>query len=256
MLYGTLRELPFFGMGLIVVGLAVILSISGLLLVRRFVSDHHLKHHNDIAGAIFQTLGVSYAVLLAFMVVVAWQNFERAGLSVEKEANYIASLIKKSYAFEEGFGGRIRAASQKYADIVIADWELLAEGKESPEAKEALRKLSSLFAGYTPQNTKEEIFFSESVKKIGLLGETMRARIFESRQNIPLLLWTVLIFGGITTISFTFFFGSANLSSLMVMTSLLAILISLILYTILCLDSPFTGDIRIEPDAFRHMLSY
>jgi hypothetical protein len=256
MLYRTLSELPFFGMGLIIVGLTVILSIFGLVLVRRFVSDHHLKLHNDIAGAIFQTLGVSYAVLLAFMVVVAWQNFERAAFSVETEANYIASLIKKSYAFEEDFGGKIRTASQKYADTVIADWKLMSEGEERPGTKEALFELSSLFSKHTPKNTKEEIFLSESVKKIGLLGETRRSRIFESRQNIPSLLWAVLIFGGIATISFTFFFGSANLSSLMIMTSLLAVLISLILYTILCLDSPFTGDIRIEPDAFRHMLLY
>jgi len=49
------------------------------------------------------------------------------------------------------------------------------------------------------------------------------------------------------TISFTFFFGAESLNTQMVMAVLLAIIISLILFTILMLDYPFTGDVRISP---------
>jgi len=248
---------PFFSLGLIIVASSVIISIVGLVIVKRYISHQKLKTHNDIAGAIFQTLGVAYTVLLAFMVVVAWQNFDRTGLTAETEANYLTDLIKDSAAFPENFSAKIRLASEDYAKKVIdQEWAMLAEGKESPAAKESLDKLAALYASYMPQNVREEIFFAESVKKLNMLQEMRRIRIFESRQGIPALLWLVLIVGALATISFTFFFGSDNPRAQMLMTSLLAIVIALILYTVLSLDYPFTGGIRVGPDAFRQMLKY
>jgi len=152
---------------------------------------------------------------------------------------------------------KIRTASEEYAKNVInQEWPMLAEGKESPVAKESLGKISALYASYMPQNVKEEIFLAESVKKLNLLGEMRRIRIFESRQGIPALLWVVLIVGAFATITFTFFFGSDNPKAQMLMTSLLAVVIALILYTVLSLDFPFTGGIKVNPDAFREMLKY
>jgi hypothetical protein len=34
----------------------------------------HRKEHNDVGGFIFAAVGVLYAVLLAFVVVVVWEN--------------------------------------------------------------------------------------------------------------------------------------------------------------------------------------
>lgn len=248
---------PFFGLGIIIVVASVILSVVGLVIVKRYISHQKLKTHNDIAGAIFQTLGVAYTVLLAFMVVVAWQNFDRTSLTAETEANYLVDLMEDSSAFSKDFSMKIRTASEEYAKNVInQEWPMLAEGKESPVAKESLGKISALYASYMPQNVKEEIFLAESVKKLNLLGEMRRIRIFESRQGIPALLWVVLIVGAFATITFTFFFGSDNPRAQMLMTSLLAVIIALILYTVLSLDFPFTGGIKVKPDAFREMLKY
>lgn len=252
-----LSSCPFFGLGVIIVASSVLLSIIGLVLVRRFISHQKLKTHNDIASAIFQTLGVAYTVLLAFMVVVAWQNFDRAGLTTETEANCLVDLIKDSAAFPQDFSVKVRSSAEEYATKVInEEWAMLSRGMESPGARKSLAKLSALYTDHMPQNPKEEIFMAESVKKLNTIGEMRRIRIFESRQGIPELLWVVLIFGGLATISFTFFFGSDNYRAQILMTSLLAVVIALILYTVLSLDYPFTGGIKVDPDAFRQMLKY
>jgi hypothetical protein len=39
------------------------------------------------------------------------------------------------------------------------------------------------------------------------------------------------------------------------MVSLLAAMIAIILFTVISMDYPFTGDISITPDVFTHMLS-
>jgi hypothetical protein len=246
----------FFGVGLILLTSAVLLSVVCILVARRLMPCQKLKGHNDITGAIFHALGVTYAVLLAFMVVVAWQKFEQVEVTVETEANYIADIVKNSVAFPKDFSDKVRGAAEDYVDKTIREWESLSRGEKSPETGEALDNLLYLYAEYTPRNLKEEIFFGESVRKLNLLSEMRRIRLFESKQRIPTMLWIVLIFGGVSTIAFTAFFGVENYKAQLFMSSLLSVLIALILYTVLSLDFPFAGEMKIVPDAFRQMIEY
>jgi hypothetical protein len=84
--------IPTMVLGAITVAVFIILSVGGLLLVRQFVPHQRLKVHNDVAGSIFGTLGMAYTVLLAFVVVIVWQNFDKSNLNVQREANCLADL--------------------------------------------------------------------------------------------------------------------------------------------------------------------
>ena len=55
--------------GVLVVLVAVLVAVSGLILVERFVSASLRQEHNDVAGFIYAVLGVIYAVLLALVVI-------------------------------------------------------------------------------------------------------------------------------------------------------------------------------------------
>ena len=76
----------------------------------------------------------------------------------------------------------------------------------------------------------------------------------DSRTGIEPLLWFVLIVGGLCVVSFTIFFGAENLKAQLAMACMLALLISLILFTILSLDFPFTGSVSISPEPFKMVL--
>ena len=66
----------------------------------------------------------------------------------------------------------------------------------------------------------------------------------------------ILLAGAVVTVVFTFFFGSDNHKAQILMTSLLTALIALIIYTILMLDFPFTGSVRIEPKTFMQVIGF
>ena len=69
-------------------------------------------------------------------------------------------------------------------------------------------------------------------------------------------LWFVLLLGGIITVVFTFFFGSQNLYAQLTMTTLLAVLIVLIIFTILIMDFPYSGDLSIPVTPFQQVLEF
>lgn len=244
-------------LGILTVGTAVLMSMLGLVIVRRYISHKVLKGHNDIAGAIFNTLGVAYAVLLAFVAVVAWQNFDRSSQNVEAEANCLINIARDSGAFGKEFHEQAMALAMGYGKSVVKDeWPLLTKGEGSIHTRDAFEKLFLLYTSYMPQNKREEIFLSESIRNLNTLGGLRRTRIFDSKQGIHPILWMILLAGAAVTVIFTFFFGSDNHKAQMLMTSLLAALIALIIYTILMLDFPFTGNVSIEPTAFSQMYKY
>ena len=249
--------MPIPVLGIMIVSVFIIISVGGLLLVRQFVPHHRLKVHNDVAGAIFGTLGMAYTVLLAFVVVIAWQGFDRSNLNVETEANCIVDLYRDSAAFSKTFKDEVRPLIKGYTDIVIGEeWKMLARGEQSINAHELLKKIWMAYSSYEPKTENEKIFLAESVRKLNEAGELRRMRLMDSRTGIHPIIWFVLIVGGVTTIIFTFFFGSENLKAQIMMASMLALIIALILFTVLLLDFPFTGGLNISSSAFKQMAHF
>lgn len=234
---------------------SLVLSIGGLLITRSYISIHKIKFHNDVAGYMFTSLGAIYAVLLAFMVVVSWQQFDTTNKNVAMEANYIASMYRDSIAFERSFRTEVRTSLNEYVKAIIDnEWPMLARGERSMKVQGMSDNIWKLYASYQPRSESEKIFFEESVRKLNAQGELRRSRILDAQSGIPGILWTVLILGGIVTIVFTLFFGTENFGAQIGMTALLTIMISSILYTIFVFDYPFTGSVSILPNEFKIVL--
>lgn len=239
-------------LGMMMIGGATLLAAVALLTVRRFIPHHKLKLHNDVAGAMFATVGVLYAVLLAFVVVIVWQNFDRSNTNVHKEVNALVDLYRDAEAFSPEFKNVIRPLFIDYAEAVVKEeWKAMESGSASPQVTAVLTSMWSAYSNYLPVNETEKVFFSESVQKLNELGEFRRLRLMDANTGVHPLLWIVLIVGGIVTITFISFFGAENLNAQMIMAVLLAILVGLILFTILAMDYPFTGSVSVSSEIFK-----
>src|ERR1700724_2937426 len=75
------------------------LSILGLYSVRRLVPVERLKQNHEVAGFTFGVIGAFYGLLLAFVIVAAWERFDRAEAEVQGEGVGLISL----YWLLEGF---------------------------------------------------------------------------------------------------------------------------------------------------------
>ena len=243
-------------LGLLLVLLYVSLSIVGLFVTRKFCPPHTFKPHNDVAGAIFATLGVIYAVLLAFLVVVSWQSFDEAGQNAAREANYLADLYRDSTPLPAAFRSELKIDLKNYVVSIVNDeWPVMASGRRALTVSAGQEKLWSLYAGFVPRGETEKVFFTESVRQLNEACEARRQRLLDAVSGLHGILYFVLIVGGLITLFYTLLFGTENFGPQIVMTSMLAAMIALALFTIMALDYPFSGDISIKPDVFRMVLS-
>lgn len=251
-----LVHIPSWFFCLLMVVLYVSISITGLLIIRKYYPHYKCKPHNDIAGFIFATIGVTYAVLLAFIVIVTWQDFDKAQDVTVNEANCIAALYRDSTPFPAEFRAELKSELTDYVKAITnEEWQTMAKGQRSPSVQKIQGELWELYSGYQPKNETQKIFLTESVKKLNQAAEMRRQRIVYASTGIHPLLYFVLFAGSFITIAFTMLFGTENIVPHLIMVSLLATLIAIILFTVMAMDYPFTGDISITPDVFTNMLS-
>src|SRR5271156_4811726 len=88
-----LSSLPTWQLGALVVVLPTAIAMAAQILIHRWVGFEKLAKNNEIAGFKFATVGVIYAVLLAFTVIAVWDKFSEAENAVADEAGAIADCV-------------------------------------------------------------------------------------------------------------------------------------------------------------------
>jgi chromate transport protein ChrA len=87
-----LAGLPLWVAAILLVVLPTMAAMCGPVLMRRRIGLERLASNNEIAGFKFATVGVIYAVLLAFAEIVVWEKFSDAETAVVQEAGASATL--------------------------------------------------------------------------------------------------------------------------------------------------------------------
>jgi uncharacterized membrane protein len=242
-------------LGVTIVGMSVLLAHIGLRLVRRKVPLPVLETQHEVAGFIIGVLGAIYAVLLAFVVVVVWNQFEDAKSTVEKEANQLQDLSRIARGFSNPTQQRMLDGLKTYAQVVIDDeWNTMSEGKSSPQAQAAMENLWQIYREVEPQTNRENALYSESLDRLSDVSDSRRLRIFASRDDIPIIIRILLWMGGLITIAFTYFFGVKSIRSQALMTMGLSGEIAFILFLVVALDNPFHGYLRVTPEPMQTAL--
>lgn len=243
--------------GALVVGLGTILSMLGPRLVRRYVNLERLTANNEIAGFKFATVGVLYAVLLAFVIVVVWQKFSDAENDVVQEAGAASTVYRLSRGIGEKAGADIRGAVSNYLKAAIAeDWPAMGRGMTGSET--ARRALDAVYATLLTSGVAQQAgnpVMSELLHQLDLMTQARRARLVAAQGSVPDLIWLLLFVGAVVTVAFTFFFGTLNLGAQVMMTGLLAFLIFSELLIVIAIDRPFTGAVKVEPAALTLVLA-
>jgi Protein of unknown function (DUF4239) len=250
----VITVLPLWVFALLLIGLTA-LTMCGPYLIRRRVAFERLRTNNEVAGFKFATVGVLYAVLLAFAIVVVWQKFDDADNAVAREAGAAANIYRLSYGLGEASGTALRDRMSAYLEAVIDhDWPAMAHGGESPAATQALNRIYSATLADHSGDRLGAVALGEILAELDQVTSARRERLVMSAGVVPNVLWLVLFVGAALTIGFTFFFGSENLRAQALMTGTLSLLIFGGLLIIIAVDYPFTGPVSVDPAPLEQVL--
>jgi len=230
--------------------LGVLLSVVGLIWVRQRVHIDSLMQNHEVGGYMLSVVGTMYAVLLGLVVVDAMTRFQEARTIVEAEANSLADVFVLSRRFPEEKQKKIQALCLGYVtEVVEVEWKLMGSGEKSFKARKLVFDLIQEVTDFEPVTESQKAIYPMAVNSVCSLWDNRRARTNISDNGMPIEEWVVLILGAMVCSVFSYFFGLKNLKAQVIMTALSSSLIALNLFLVLMFGYPFSGDMKIKPDA-------
>jgi Protein of unknown function (DUF4239) len=230
------------------------LAMAGPPIVRRFVPFESLRVNNEVAGFKYAVIGVLYAVLLAFVVIIAWERFYDAERALAREAGAAATIFRLAGGFDETTAAALRANMSAYLKSVLADdWPAMRLGRSSPVTTRVLSDLYAQLVRFRPADLHDADLQKDLFSELDELTRARRERLVMGEGTVPSVIWFVLFLGAALTISFTFLFGTSNVIAQSLMTGVLAaIIFSAIL--VVALDRPYTGAVTVSRESIRAVL--
>lgn len=234
-------------------------SLAAILLlqtwIRKLPIGKHLYKTNDIVGFYVNLIGVIYAVIMTFMLVVVWEQFEDAQRLVESEATALESI----YILAEGMPAptrlQLRQEARDYAQTVIRDeWPEMARNKTPTLINRSERFLWGTLIRFSPSNAREQTLLDQLLSQREELYKNRQKRLQETGRELPDVLWLLLIVGGFITLGLCALFGVERRELHLLKTTVLGVLILLVLFSIWELDLPFSRDIVVDPIPFKQAL--
>jgi len=235
-------------------------SITFFLLIGKFIRKkipHELLIENHaVGGFLYNAVCVIYAVLIAFVVFVIWNNIQETSSKIEREANNLLNLYYDATAYPDSIKKEIQSTIREYVKRVTKEeWQSMADGKTDDEAVKYFIKLNRIFLSVNSNQVANTEILAQSLKNMQDVREFRRHRILSARNNMPDILWLVIILSSVVLIVFTFFFSTKNIWHQYLMTAFLVFVCVLILYLIYVLDHPYVGQDAIKPDAFQPLIT-
>ncbi|GAA1149501.1 hypothetical protein F4556_004689 [Kitasatospora gansuensis] len=235
----------------------MVLVAFGLYLTHRLVPNGRRMPFNEVGGVLFSMVGVLYAVLLAFVVIVVWENTEAAKATTFKEADALAGVYWLSRQMPLPEGPELERLTLDYAhEVITVEWPMMTRHHSDPASTALIYRIRESALSFQPgEDTRLQGVYQQLVADVEQLASERRARLNQTDDVVPNLLWVALIIGAVVTVGFTFFFGLPNLLVQIVMVVTMTGLMALLLVTIKEMDYPFDGLYGIDPEAFRVFLS-
>ena len=240
---------------LIVVGLSVGYSVVGVVAVRHFLHRRVREGHNEVIAPVFGAAATLYAVLLGFLVVLVWQQYDNAKANVNDEASTLSTIYRISNGMPDDEQKQVRTTLRAYATAVVEkEWEVQVNGQAAPEARKAVGDLYRTFRTLSPEVAASPIN-AEFARQVSAVAVDRNKRTLASQDALPSALWAGLFVGELLVLALTFLLYMERRLMHILVSAGFATFIGILLVVTIMLDHPFYGQLALGPDAFEHSLS-
>ena len=195
-------------------------------------------------------------MLLAFVVLVVWEQFNDAKANVENESSVAMVLYKNVTTYPDEAASRaMKEGLLKYVHQAVEEQHPMSAEQSARGSAAALNQLLALLDGVVPDSAHEQILYTQILQNLNELSKYRNLRHQATHEELPSVVWIGVLAGAIITIGFTFLFGTENFWAHIVMMSLLAALIAIVIYVVIEMDHPTRGSVTIGfPEGYSRIL--
>lgn len=198
---------PFIAVAIIAA--AVVVAIPLMLVIRRFAAPPGgFFTDSDRAAGVLAVIGTGFAVLLAFVIFLAFSSYDRAREKASVEALATSELFRTAALFAPATQRRLQGELICYARAVVGDeWKTMRDERESPIVDGWLRRTDRSLDAIRLGSREEEAAYNHWFDQDTVRREGRRGRLAEAAPFVPSLIWLALLLGGALIIAYMCFYG-------------------------------------------------
>jgi len=226
----------------LIVGVVTGVAVAGMLVVRRRAPDGGYFNDGDRAAGVFGVLATGFAVLLGFVVFLAFASYDAARAGAESEALIVAQQVETAQLFPTEVADDLTAELVCYARSVAGvQWERMEAGTLGEDLNPWSVELFRTFQTLDPETPSQQAGYSKWLDERSAREEARNDRVHGAVGVIPVPLWVVLFFtSGVIGLYLLFFADSGERAVVqaLLMGSVVSVVVSMLLL-LQFLDNPF-----------------
>ena len=238
---------------------ATSVAIAALLFVRRGAPDGGYFNDGDRAAGVFGVLATGYAVLLGFVVFLAFTRYDQARAGAEAEALTLVQQFETAQLFPQEHRERISGQIACYGrSVVHQEWPAMRAGVGASEINPWGIELFRTLQTVDPGTASEQSAYDAWLALTSAREEARRDRTHGAEGVIPASVWFVLLFSAGVVFVFMLFFADSGERAI-VQALLIGSVTAVVVMTLLVLrvlDNPYEPGVgSLQPVAMERSLS-
>jgi hypothetical protein len=243
--------------GLVILLVATV-AVSAMLFVRRTAPDGSYFRDGDRASGVFGVLSTGFAILLGFVVFLAFASYDTSRAGAEAEAQAVAEQIQTAQLLPISAREDLSTALTCYArSVVFSEWPEMTSGKGPELVNPWGIAMFRTLAKIEPVKASEQAAYGKWLDQQSDRQSARADRTHGAEGVIPLPLWIVLFLSaGIIFVFMLFFADSGEWAVTQgMMMGGVAMVISSTLLLLWFLDNPYhNGAGGLRPTAMERTL--
>ena len=232
-------------------------SVFGYILANKPLTRYfHSKNIevNDVISHFTGIVGIFFGILIGLVAVGLWENYNGCQEKVDAESGYAMSLYRDCSGLPFQVSREIKNDIKNYLKNVIKkEWPQSKKGNIPLAAIDDFNKIQYDLVSFNPITERDKIIYKLCLDKFSTLAAARRERVYSTQNGLPPIVWAVTIIGCIVLIGITWFFETDTRLHI-IMSLIVGILLSTVIFMIVSLDWPFRGNLSIDTGAYKFTL--
>ena len=253
-----LLNLPVLWMAVVVFAATYLLAASVYWVVTRLAVNERARAFKAVSPGMLPPLGILFALLVGFIAVEVWNNYDKAKVAVASEASALRAVVLLAEAFPEEEKTRIYALIDRHIDEAVnKEWPAMARQRATLSALRANALIEMLHDTMTlkPVDDSQRIAQPEMMRALHTALDARRQRIVVSQSAVGMVKWAGILLQGLCALVAIAMVHSDNRLACAIAMTLFATGIALSLLLIAAYSRPFIGEISVRPDLLKQVIT-
>jgi hypothetical protein len=234
------------------------LAVGAMLLVRRGAPEGSYFEDGDRASGVFGVLATGFAVLVGFVVFLAFDNYDTSRSGADTEARILVQQFETAQLMPASVRARLSGEVVCFArSVVHQEWPELGSDSARVEPNPWGVAMFRTVRSVEPRSASEQAAFGKWLDQNSDREQASADRRYGADGVIPTPLWIVLFVSASVIFAYMLFFadrGERWFVQAMLMGGV-AVVVSSMLLLLYFLDHPYHGSVgSLQPVAMERTL--